>query len=259
MTAINILVIGDVVGPAGCDFVRAHLPALKKLKAVDVCIANGENSAASNGITPASARHLLDSGVDFITTGNHVYKRREVYEFLDGSREVIRPANLYQGNPGAGFGVIDRGSVRVGVVNLMGKAFMEGAENPFLCVDSLLGQIDDCRVKIVDFHAEATSEKRAMGFYLDGRVTAVFGTHTHVQTADEQVLPKGTGYITDIGMTGPVHSVLGIAPEISINWLKTALPARFETPASPQMLCGCVFECDAKTGRCLSAERVCLT
>lgn len=253
---MNILTIGDVVGTQGCEFVRDHLPALKKLKNIDICICNGENSAAGNGITPLSAEHLFASGVDFITNGNHVYRRREVYDFLDERNDVIRPANFYIGNPGKGVGVIDMGSVRVGVVNIIGKAYMDCCVNPFITIDEALKSIDDCKIKIVDFHAEATAEKRAMGFNLDGKVSVLFGTHTHVQTADEQILPNGTGYITDLGMTGPKHSVLGIYPETAINWQKTSMPARFEVPNVPCMLNGCIFEVDPSTGKTLSVERV---
>ncbi|HZJ78086.1 MAG TPA: TIGR00282 family metallophosphoesterase [Clostridia bacterium] len=253
---MNILTIGDVVGTQGCEFVRDHLPALKKLKNIDICICNGENSAAGNGITPLSAEHLFASGVDFITNGNHVYRRREVYDFLDERNDVIRPANFYIGNPGKGVGVIDMGSVRVGVVNIIGKAYMDCCVNPFITIDEALKSIDDCKIKIVDFHAEATAEKRAMGFNLDGKVSVLFGTHTHVQTADEQILPNGTGYITDLGMTGPKHSVLGIYPETAISWQKTSMPARFEVPNVPCMLNGCIFEVDPSTGKTLSVERV---
>lgn len=251
-----ILTIGDVVGRPGCDFLRRHLPALKKMHKVDVCIANGENSAHGNGITPESSGFLFDSGVDFITTGNHVYKRREVYEYLDQRRDVIRPANLFVGNPGKGYGILDMGGVRVGIINLMGQAFMNIAENPFLCVDRLLEELADCRIVLLDFHAEATSEKRGMAFYLDGRISAIFGTHTHVQTADEQIFPSGTGYITDLGMTGPVHSVLGITPESALTWLKESMPSRFEVVDGPCMLNGCLFDIDAKTGHCTAVERV---
>lgn len=255
---MNILVIGDVVGEQGCEFLRRHLPAFKKLKAVDLCIANGENSAPGNGVTSASATHMFGSGVDFITTGNHVFKRKEVYDFLDSRKDIIRPANFYSGNPGRGTGIIDMGSVKVGVINLSGQAFMNAAENPFICVDRLLNELEDCRIVLVDFHAEATSEKRGMGFYLNGRVTAVFGTHTHVLTADEQILSEGTGYITDIGMTGPVDSVLGITPETAFDWLVRGISSPYKVPDTPCMLCGCIFTVDAKTGRCTGAERVCI-
>ncbi|MCR4615440.1 MAG: TIGR00282 family metallophosphoesterase [Clostridiales bacterium] len=251
-----VFAIGDVVGSQGCEFVRRHLSSFKKLNKIDLCIANGENSAKGNGITPESARHLLDSGVDIITTGNHVYRRREVYDLLDTSRNIIRPANFYKGNPGSGYEIADMGFTRAAVINLMGKVDLNPDENPFTCIDRILEEVSDCPVKLVDFHAEATSEKRAMGFYLDGRVSALFGTHTHVQTADAQILEKGTGYITDLGMTGPKQSVIGISPEISINWQKTGMPARFDVPDLPCMMCGCIFEIDDKTGKTVSVQSV---
>lgn len=255
---MNILVIGDIVGSAGCDFLKEKLPALKRLKGINLCIANGENSAPGNGITPESANFIFSCGVDFITTGNHVFRRREIYDYLEERRDIIRPFNYYKENPGRGTSIIDMGSVQVGIINLLGNAYMENSENPFLKIDSALEEISDCKIKLVDFHAEATAEKRAMGFYLDGKVSAVFGTHTHVLTADEQVLPGGTGYISDIGMTGPKQSVLGVQPEISIGWLKTGMPARFETATGENLLTGCIFETDPKTGKCLKAERLCI-
>ena len=253
---MNILTVGDVVGTAGCDFFRAAVPGFKRLKGIDLCIVNGENSAAGNGITPFSAQFLLDSGADFITGGNHSFRRREMYELLESSRYVIRPANYYASNPGKGFGIIDMGFVKVGVINLSGSVYMDRGENPFTCIDKLLEQVEGCKIRLVDFHAEATAEKRAMGFYLDGRVSAVFGTHTHVLTADEQILPGGTGYITDIGMTGVANSVLGVKSEISIDFMKTGMPARFDAAEGECMLNGCIFEIDDKTGKTLSVERV---
>lgn len=253
---MNILVIGDVVSSQGYEFLRSRLPSFKKLKGIDLCIANGENSAVGNGITPTSAQYLFDSGVDFITTGNHVYRRREMYEMLDEREDIIRPANFYPSNPGKGWSVIDMGSVKVGVINLMGNVYMDNCANPFLCVEEILPKLSDCRIILVDFHAEATAEKRAMGFYLDGKVSAVFGTHTHVLTADACILPKGTAYITDIGMTGPKYSVLGAKPEISIEWLRTGMPARFDTADGECSLNGCIFEIDNKTGKAISAEAV---
>ncbi len=253
---MNILTVGDVVGTAGCEFFRAVLPAFKRLKSIDLCIVNGENSAAGNGMTPFSAQYLLDNGADFITGGNHSFRRREVYELLDSSSRITRPANFYRTNPGKGFGIIDMGSVRVGILNLAGGVYMDKCDNPFDCVDSLLPELESCRIRLVDFHAEATAEKRAMGFYLDGRVSAVFGTHTHVLTADEQILPGGTGYITDIGMTGVIASVLGVKSEISIDFMKTGMPARFDAAEGACMLNGCIFEIDDKTGKTLSVERV---
>ena len=255
---MNILAIGDVVGQEGCEFLRRSLPAFKKLKGIDFTVANGENSAAGNGITPFSAEYLFSSGVDVITTGNHVYKRREIYEFLDSRGDIVRPANYHGGNPGRGYTVFDKGSVQIGIVNLSGNAFMDFADNAFSCVDGILPELSACKIILVDFHAEATAEKRAMGFYLDGKVTALFGTHTHVQTSDAQVLPKSTGYITDLGMTGPADSVLGIDYDIAAGRLKTGMPVRFMPAKGRCFMCGCIFEVDEKTGRTLSAEAVCV-
>ncbi|NLA77541.1 MAG: TIGR00282 family metallophosphoesterase [Clostridiales bacterium] len=251
-----IFVIGDVVGSVGCEFLRSKLPVFKKLKAVDVCIVNGENSADGNGITPQSAEYLLDSGADLITSGNHVYRRREVYEYLDTAVPVIRPYNYPAGNPGRGVYIIDKGRFRLGVVNLSGTMFMEALGNPFDAADAALAQLGDCCATVVDFHAEATAEKRALGFYLNGRVSAGYWTHTHVLTADEQILPKGTGYITDIGMTGPVQSVLGVKSEITIEKFRTAMPTRFDTADGECMLNGCLFEIDNKSGKTVSVERI---
>lgn len=253
---MNILVIGDVVSAVGCEFLRSVLPSFKKVKGIDLCIANGENSAVGNGITPFSANYLFDSGVDIITTGNHVYRRREIYEMLDERDDIIRPANFHPGNPGNGYTVVDMGFARVGIVNLSGMVYMDRCDNPFTVIDEILPELSDCRAVLVDFHAEATAEKRAMGFYLDGRVSAVFGTHTHVLTADACILPKGTGYITDIGMTGVKHSALGVKPEISVEWLRTGMPARFDAAEGACMMNGCIFEIENKTGSVLSVESV---
>ncbi len=253
---MNILAIGDVVSAKGCEFLRSVLPSYKKLKGIDFCIANGENSAVGNGITPFSAQYLFDSGVDFLTTGNHVYRRREFYEMLDSCEDIIRPANFSRSNPGRGYAVIDLGFTKIAIINLAGAVYMDRCDNPFTVIDEILPEVADCKIKIVDFHAEATAEKRAMGFYLDGRVSAVFGTHTHVITGDAVILPKGTAYMTDIGMTGPKNSVLGVKPEISIEWLKTGMPARFDTADGECVLNGCIFEIDNKTGKAISVEPV---
>lgn len=250
-----ILAIGDVVGAPGSEYLRRRLPTIKKQYCVDFCIANGENSAPGNGITPDSADFLFACGVDLITTGNHVFRRREIYERLDNCRDIIRPANYHAGNPGKGIAVADMGSVKIGVINLAGNAFMDG-ENPFTAVDKCLEEISDCRIKLVDFHAEATGEKRALGFYLDGKVSAVFGTHTHVQTADEQILPNGTGYITDLGMVGTVQSVLGVAPQNIITKLRTGMPVRFENNDGEGMLCGCIFDIDKQSGKTIEVQRI---
>ncbi|MBQ3150438.1 MAG: TIGR00282 family metallophosphoesterase [Clostridia bacterium] len=256
---MRILVIGDVVSSSGCTFLRRHLPSLKRMKKIDLCIANGENSAPGNGILPGTAEHLFDSGVDFITTGNHVYNRREAYDMLDDRQDIIRPANYYGGNPGKGCGIIDMGRTQVGVINLLGNSFMGvNTENAFICAERTIEELKkSCSVIVVDFHAEATGEKRSMGFFLDGKVSVVFGTHTHVQTADEQILPCGTGYITDVGMVGPKQSVLGVKPEIIISKMRTNMPARFDVEDTENcILNGCIFEVDEKTGKTLSVERV---
>lgn len=253
---MNVFVIGDVVGPAGCNFIREHLTHFKKMKKIDVCLANGENSAAGNGITPSSANHLFDSGVDLITTGNHCFRRQEMYEFFDSSAPVIRPANYHKATPGKGYFILEKGSIQLAVINLMGTVYMENLDNPFECIDKVLDDLSSIKVIMVDFHAEATAEKRAMGFYLDGRISAIFGTHTHVQTSDGEILPQSTGYITDIGMTGPIHSVLGVCPSLAIEKLKTHMPVRFDNADGECKMEGCIFEIDNKTGKTISIEPI---
>ena len=253
---MNILVIGDVVSSKGCEFLRNVLPSFKRLKGIDFCIANGENSAVGNGITPFSAQYLFDSGVDFITTGNHVYRRREFYEMLDERDDIIRPANFHKGNPGKGYSVVDMGFARIAIVNLAGMVYMDKCDNPFAAIDEILPKIADCKIKIVDFHAEATAEKRAMGFYLDGRVTAVLGTHTHVQTADEQILEGGTAYLTDVGMTGPTDGVIGMDRRNVINKFVKCVPVRFEPSKGPATLHGAVIDVDEQTGRATEIIRI---
>lgn len=252
---MNILTIGDVVGSGGCEHLRSRLPELKKLKAIDLVIANGENSAAGNGITPFSADFLFDSGVDIITTGNHVFRRKEVYDYLDEQENILRPANFPEGTPGKGFCIFDMGRIQVCVINIMGVSFMDNLSDPFACIDMLL-ENDLPTIKIIDFHAEATGEKRAFAFYLDGRASAVFGTHTHVPTADECILPCGTGYITDVGMTGVINSALGVKPELVIERLRTRLPVRFDNAEGPQKMDCAIFDIDEKTGLCRSVERL---
>lgn len=254
---MNILVLGDVVSESGCEFVRRKLPQLKKSLNIDFCIANAENSAKGNGVTVQSAEHLFSSGVDFLTTGNHAFRRAEIYDFLDSREDIIRPYNYPNGVPGRGVSVIDLGRATIAVINLMGTMYLEALENPFHSVDKALEETKDCKIRLVDFHAEATSEKKALGFYLDGKVSAVFGTHTHVQTADECILKGGTGYITDVGMCGPFESVLGVKKEIIINKMRTNLPARFEIEEnSPCSINACVFTVDEKSGKCTAINRL---
>ncbi len=252
---MNILAIGDVVGSAGCEFVRRHLPALKKLYHADVCIINGENSADGNGITPGSAMHLFTSGADVITTGNHVFRRHEITAYFDENPPVLRPANYPEACPGRGVYLLDTGRALLCVVNLIGTVFMDALGNPFAAADAILKETGDAIV-VVDFHAEATSEKRALGYYLDGRVAALWGTHTHVQTADEQILPHGTGYITDLGMTGPSVSVLGVEPERVIQRFQTHMPVRFDTAKGACSLSGALFEIDTQTRKTTGVTRI---
>ncbi|MBR1534331.1 MAG: TIGR00282 family metallophosphoesterase [Ruminococcus sp.] len=251
---MRILCIGDVVGSAGCEFLRSHLPAFKKLHKVDLTIVNGENSADGNGITPRSADHLFTSGADVITLGNHSFRRAEVYSYLDEKPYIIRPMNFPSATtPGKGMCTVDMGYAQVTVINLMGQESIDAhLDNPFTAIERLLPTLDS-KIVLLDFHAEATSEKRAMGLFLDGKVSAVFGTHTHVMTADAEVLPGGTGYITDLGMTGAIDSVLGVKKDIIINRFLTKLPARFELEKSACKMNCTLFDIDNATGKCTSA------
>ncbi|MCI1956098.1 MAG: TIGR00282 family metallophosphoesterase [Oscillospiraceae bacterium] len=252
---MNILAIGDVVGSIGCRFLRSHLPTLKKLKAIDLVIVNGENSADGNGLTPVSVQYLFDSGADVVTSGNHSFRRRESYDLYDSCETLLRPANFPPSAPGKGFCVVDMGRIQVGVLNLMGVVYMESMESPFDCADRILAK-GVPKITVVDFHAEATGEKRSFAWYLDGRVSAVFGTHTHVQTADECVLPKGTGYISDLGMTGPIDSVLGVKPELTIQKMRTKMPVRFAIAEGACRIDGAIFSVDESTGKTISVERL---
>lgn len=254
-----ILCIGDVVGSIGCEAVRKFLPPCKKINGVDLVICNGENSADGNGITPASAEHLFTSGVDVITSGNHTFRRKEFYDMLDSHPYIIRPGNFPETTtPGKGICTVDLGKNIVTVINIMGNAFMDNNLNcAFETADHLLKQAEGT-ITVVDFHAEATGEKRAMGYYLDGRVSAVFGTHTHVQTADSQILPKGTGYITDVGMTGTIDSVLGVKSELVIQKLKTKLPVRFDLAKGPCKFEAILFNIDDKNKKCTDVQRISL-
>lgn len=256
---MNILAIGDVVGTVGCEFLRAKLPALKKLKAIDLVIVNGENSADGNGITPASADYLFKSGADVITTGNHSFRRKESYSMYDENQYVIRPANFPVGTtPGKGITIVDMGRTQVAVINVMGTAFLEPLKCPFETLDQQIAQAKEqgAKIIIIDCHAEATGEKRALGYYVDGRASAFFGTHTHVQTADETILPQGTGYITDVGMTGPIHSVLGVKTDLIIKKFKEKLPVRFEIEKGQCKMNCILFDIDDKTGKTNSVERL---
>ena len=259
---MRILFVGDVVGEAGTAFVRKTLPGFKKMQMIDFCIVNGENSAKGNGITPASYEHLLASGADLITGGNHSLRRPEMYDTLDRPyASVIRPYNFHRAAPGRGLAVLEKGGLRLGAANLIGAVGLDPCENPFDAADAVCREFAAQNVicTLVDFHAEATSEKRAMGFYLNGRAGAVLGTHTHVQTADEQILSGGTAYITDAGMTGPIDSVLGVTVDSVTEKLRTGMPVRFVQADGPCSMCCVCVELDNKTGRAISIERFLLT
>ncbi len=252
----NILAVGDVVGDSGLEYLDRHLRSVKKLKDIHFTVVNGEN-ASGVGIHPRQARAIFAAGADVITLGNHTWNRLQIADFLEDDRYTLRPANYTDRVPGRGWGVFEgpRG-LRIGVMNLIGRCEMDSNfENPFTTADRALLEMEADLV-VVDFHAEATSEKGAMAWYLDGRVQALWGTHTHVPTADAQVLPQGLGFITDVGMTGPAQSVLGIRPEQAINRFLGGLPRRFESAPGPCKLESAVFSIDTETRRCVSVERV---
>jgi len=238
---MRVLFIGDVVGGPGRRGLAAAMPELRERHAPEMVVVNGENSAGGIGITEKTATALFDAGADVITTGNHVYRHRSVYSYLNRSERVIRPANYPYANPGRGYTVIEVGGQRAGVINLSGAVGLRVARSPFHEVDNILEKIE-CDFIIVDFHAEVTSEKVAMGWHLDGRVAGVLGTHTHVPTADARVLPQGTAFISDVGMTGSRTSVLGVKPEIILESMITQMPIKFETAEEDVWVMGAVVE-----------------
>lgn len=238
---MRLLFIGDVVGGPGRRGLHAAMPELRERYSPEMTIVNGENAAGGMGITEKTARALFDAGADAITLGNHAYRHREVYDFLNRSDRVVRPANYPYANPGRGYTVIERAGRRVGVINLSGAIGLDVARSPFHEADSILEKIE-CDFAIVDFHAEVTSEKVAMGWHLDGRVAAVLGTHTHVPTADARVLPQGTAFISDVGMTGSRTSVLGVKPELILERLITQMPVKFETAEEDVWVMGAVVD-----------------
>lgn len=258
---MKILALGDVVSSFGVNALQKTLPKLKKDKNIDFCVINGENSADGNGIHQKSADRLFSVGADVITTGNHVYRRPEFYEYLDENEFVIRPANYPKNASGKGMCIYDMGRVKIAVINVMGVVFMDALDNPFDTLDECIDKAkeENCNIILVDFHAEATAEKKAVGYYVDGRVSVLFGTHTHTQTNDLQIFDGGTGYITDLGMCGPKHSVLGIKPELAIAKQKTHLPVRFENAEGECLVNGAVFDVDEKSGKCVGVEIVNLT
>ena len=251
----HILAVGDVVGEPGLKHLERHLRPLKKLKNIAFTVVNGEN-ASGVGLTEEQAWRMYDAGADVVTLGNHAFGKTQIGPMLDDTRWLLRPANYTGRSPGHGCEVFDLGGVRIRVMNLIGRCDLAwGADNPFTTADKLLEK-DKADFTLVDFHAEATSEKLAMGYYLDGRVSALWGTHTHVPTADERVYPKGTGYLTDLGMTGPIESVLGIEPWQSVESFLGGLPGRYKSPNGPCKLQGAVFTLDSATGLCTAVERI---
>jgi 2',3'-cyclic-nucleotide 2'-phosphodiesterase len=261
---LRLLFIGDIFGRPGRTIVRQRVHQLVSQHNIDLVIANAENSAGGFGLTPQIAEELFELGISVLTTGNHIWDKREIIDFFNSganepyspARRVLRPANYPAGTPGVGlFQGTTRGGIPYAVLNLQGRVFMASSDDPFRVADELLKQVT-AKVIFVDVHAEATSEKVALGFYLDGRVTAVVGTHTHVPTADERILPKGTAFQTDVGMTGPYDSVIGVQKELIINRFLTNLPARFEPATGDVKLCAVMVECDEKTGRASSILRI---
>jgi metallophosphoesterase (TIGR00282 family) len=243
MSGRRLLFIGDIVGEPGRKALLAALPDLLERHSPQFVVANGENIAGGLGITQRTAKSILDAGVDVITTGNHVYRHREVFEFLDKTDRVIRPANYLESQPGRGHTTIEKAGVRWGIINLSGTVYLDAARSPFLEVDRLLDRMaDDADFIFVDFHAEVTSEKVAMGWHLDGRVLGIVGTHTHVPTADARVLPGGTAYVTDAGMTGSRAGVIGVKRDQAVERFLTQLPVKFETAEEDPWVMGCLIE-----------------
>jgi metallophosphoesterase (TIGR00282 family) len=253
---VKLLFVGDVVAGLGRRTVAALLPALRREHEPDFVVVNGENAAGGVGITRKTARELLELGADAITLGNHAYRHREVYEYLDSEPRIVRPANYPKGSPGRGHTVVESGGLRLGVINLSGQVFLQAVRSPFAEADALLAELrDSADAVLVDMHAEATSEKVALGWYLDGRVLAVVGTHTHVPTADARVLPGGTAYVTDVGMTGPRGGVIGVKREQAIERFLTLTQVRFETADEDPWLNAVLVEGDSD-GRALSIRQL---
>lgn len=255
---MKVLFIGDIFGEPGRRALARAVPRLVAQRQVDIVIGNGENAAGGFGITPELAEELFDLGLAVITTGNHAWDKKEILDYFPREPRLLRPANYPSGVPGNGSVVVESaGGEQLGVLQLMGRAYMPTLDCPFQVAKKELAALKKRTVAvIVDMHAEATSEKMAMGHYLDGEVVAVVGTHTHVQTADDQILPKGTAYVTDIGMTGPLHSVIGVKKELAIEKFLTGMPRRFEVASGPSVFCAVLLELDARLGKALSIERI---
>jgi metallophosphoesterase (TIGR00282 family) len=247
---MNILAIGDIVGEIGVKKIVKELPKLKEQYNIDFCIINGENSAGGMGITKKIFDSLINAGADVITMGNHTWGKKDIFSFIDDKR-IVRPANYTKGLPGNDYSIVNKNNKRIAVINLIGRTSMGIlSENPFIVANDIYNKLkNQADIFVLDFHAEATAEKIAMGYYMDGKYTIVYGTHTHVQTADEQMLEKGTAYITDIGMTGPKKSVIGMDVGVSFKRFVTSLPERYKLADSEAMINGCVFKINDETNR----------
>jgi len=262
---VNILFVGDIFGSAGRKIVAEHIGHVREANNVELTIVNVENAAGGFGVTPQIADEIFSLGADVLTTGNHVWDKKELMDYLavpadsqERARRILRPVNFYPGVPGYGvYEGVTASGVAYAVVDLMGKVFMGGTEDPFRTIDEMLKTIK-AKVIVVDFHGEATSEKVAMGWHLDGRVTAVLGTHTHVPTADERVLPGGTAYQTDVGMSGPYDSVIGVQTDLVLHRFRTGLPGKFEAAKGNPKMCAALVACDERTGRAISIQRIML-
>lgn len=254
---MKILTVGDLVGKTGIQMLKNYLPKLIKEKDIDFVIVNGENAADGMGLIEKQYRDILSVGTDIVTMGNHTWAKMEIFHFIQ-DKHIIRPANYPKGNPGRGYQILNCKNKRIAVINLMGRVTMPVlTENPFLKAKEILKELNGkADLIFIDMHAEASAEKIALFYYLDGEVTAIFGTHTHVQTADEQISEKGTGYITDIGMTGPKHSIIGMDPKASIKRFETSLPERYKTAEGEGMMNACVFEVDDNTNKVINIERI---
>ncbi len=255
---MRVLLIGDITGSPGRKIIKARLAKLRAKESIDFTIANAENAAGGSGITPTIAEELFSCGVDVLTSGDHIWKRREIFEIIGREERILRPANYPEAAPGFGWGVYKtKKGEKLGVINVVGRVFMQAVDCPFRRVIDCIKEIEkETKIIFVDVHAEATSEKVAMGWYLDGLVGCVFGTHTHIQTADEKILPRGTAYITDLGMTGPFDSVIGRRKEQILERFLTQMPARFEMAESDVQMHGAIVEIDGKTSKAASIKRI---
>ncbi|SER59222.1 TIGR00282 family metallophosphoesterase [Salipaludibacillus aurantiacus] len=254
---MNILFIGDIVGSNGRQALNEYLPKLKAKYRPDITIVNGENAAGGKGLTNKIYNEILQAGADIVTMGNHTWDKKEIFEFINDAPRLIRPANFPEGTPGKGYVIHKAGNQKIAVINAQGRTFLPAIDCPFKKIDDILAEVKkETSLIFLDFHAEATSEKLAMGWYLDGKVSAVVGTHTHVQTADERILPDGTAYITDAGMTGPYDGILGVERDVVIQRFLTSLPARFEVTKGREQCNGVFIKADNQTGRASDIKRI---